>query len=77
MELVYIILKGITGFSYISRDEDSEVSKVKKVTLLDPNADDATIELKKIKIKDVSQWEGNGESRSTLIQSDENEVNRF
>ena len=53
VELVYIILKGITGFSYISRDEDSEVSKVKNVKLLDPDADDATIELKKIKIKDV------------------------
>ena len=69
VELVYIILKGITGFSYISRGEDCDTSMVKKVTLLDPDAENATIQLNKIKIKDAKRWESSRKS----IQSNDNE----
>ena len=57
VELVYIILKGITQFSYINKGPDGiSEKKSKNITLVDPDAEDATIILKKIKIKNVDQW---------------------
>ena len=57
VELVYIILKGITQFSYINKGPDfMSEKKSKNITLVDPAAEDATIILKKIKIKNVDQW---------------------
>ena len=54
VELVYIILKGITQFSYINKGPDfMSEKKSKNISLVDPNAEDATIILKKIKIKNV------------------------
>ena len=57
VELVYIILKGITQFSYINKGPDfMSEKKSKNITLVNSAAEDATIILKKIKIKNVDQW---------------------
>ena len=57
VELVYIILKGITQFSYIN-DCAGELpeNKRKKIKIVNPDAEDVTIILKEIKIKNVDQW---------------------
>ena len=73
VELVYIILKGITQFSYINKGEGSiSDAKLMNIQLLNPKSEDATILLKKVKIKDVQNW-----NRTSSLDSTENPaVNR-
>ena len=53
VELVYIILKGITQFSYISK---GKILKQNKNIDLKIEKDDVTITLNKIKIKNLELW---------------------
>ena len=61
VELVYIILKSITQFQYICMAEEAlnvcpiKLGKVQIVS--DPDSEDVTLELKKIKIPDSSKWD--------------------
>ena len=63
VELVYIILKSITQFAYISIcsefDNDEELGKKKQVETIDIDSDtgDATLTLNKIKIKNSGSWQ--------------------
>ena len=60
IELVYIILKGITKFSYLNCSEfacEQAQSKMKSIELeTDQQDQDFTIVLRKIKIKDSRKW---------------------
>lgn len=55
VELVYIILKGITQFSYYNRQEAYMEKKRKKLifTLCD---EDILLQLNQIKVKDLDKW---------------------
>ena len=55
VELVYIILKGITQFSYFNRQEAYMEKKRKKLifTLCD---EDILLQLNQIKVKDLDKW---------------------
>jgi hypothetical protein len=57
-ELVYVILKGITQFSYFSNKEGSDERARRKIEKLifTKEAGDLTIKMNEIKIKDVSIW---------------------
>ena len=58
VELVYVILKGITKFSYLTCNNgqcEMTNSKAKKLDLF-RNGPDLTISFNKIKIKDFNKW---------------------
>ena len=59
VELVYVILKSITQFSYIGREDcyTNEKIRVKleNLNLLEEDGD-MTLHLKQIKIKDFDKW---------------------
>jgi len=62
VELVYVILKGITQFSYITDKKNSsgftEEKKRKKIEELDFEKKDGNLilHIKQIKIKDFDKW---------------------
>ena len=58
-EIVYVILKSITQFSYICCDDHNfklTRSKRNKLKMIDEQNGDCTLILNKIKIKDYQQW---------------------
>ena len=58
VELVYIILKSITQFQYINMGQEVNFAKRTSVELISsPRGEDVTLQLRKIKIKDLSKWE--------------------
>jgi hypothetical protein len=59
VELVYVILKSITQFSYIGREDcytnEKIRAKLENLNLLEEDGD-MTLHLKQIKIKDFDKW---------------------
>jgi len=55
VELVYIILKGITQFSYYNRQEAYMEKKRKKLLFTLCNQD-IVLQLNQIKVKDLDKW---------------------
>lgn len=55
VELVYIILKSITQFSYINGTDEKSQGKIKKLKLKRSDGD-VTLHLSEIKIKDIDKW---------------------
>ena len=79
VELVYIILKSVTQFSYLNCDEfacSQAIERMQKIKCnYDDETNDCTIVLDRIKIKDVDKWQ-DPERLSTgmnpsLIESEE------
>jgi len=58
VELVYVILKGITQFSYFSNKDGQDVKARNKIAKLqfDKVNGDLTVYLSQIKIKDFDKW---------------------
>ena len=66
MELVYIILKGITQFSYYSEGE-----LLKKNISVTHHGENVTLTLNSIKVKNQDQWTNfskNSEVNQTLVE---------
>ena len=58
VELVYVILKGITQFSYLVFDSDCDQLSKEKLNLVQNERDgSAKLTLNKIKIKNQKSWE--------------------
>ena len=62
VELVYVILKSITQFAYINREDlDSNrsynIGKNMKKIDFDWETEDATMRLNRIKVKNIADWE--------------------
>ena len=58
VELVYVILKGITQFSYLVFDNDCDQLFKEKLNLVQDELDgSAKLTLNKIKIKNQKSWE--------------------
>ena len=62
VELVYVILKSITQFAYINREDlDSNrsfnIGKNMKKIDFDWVTEDATMRLNRIKVKNIADWE--------------------
>jgi hypothetical protein len=77
VELVYIILKGITRFSYITCDSGTSTEhlhKISKLNIAEKNGD-ATLTIEKIKIKNFDEWADigpvglNASMRSTTLST--------
>lgn len=82
VELVYIILKGITQFSYLTcNNGHCELTKAKaaKLDLRVENDGSKTVTLREVKIKDFDKWTQQNEGNlSKPEQSDEsNDSNQF
>lgn len=56
VQLVYVILKGITQFSYLAKNNDKSLKKINKLDFLKTGAD-MTLTLREIKIKDFKKWQ--------------------
>jgi hypothetical protein len=60
IELVYVILKGITQFGYFTCDNKDPAlkAKIKRLNIqMDEAKDKATLRMNKIKVKDYKNWE--------------------
>ena len=69
VELVYVILKGITQFSYFNPVNDKTKQKFAKLEFqIDSQTGDVKLHLNQIKIKDFEKWE------DMKTQKDLNEV---
>lgn len=53
---MYVILKGITQFSYLAKNNDKSLKKINKLDFLKTGAD-MTLTLREIKIKDFKKWQ--------------------
>lgn len=69
VELVYVILKGITQFGYLARNDEKSWKKINRLDFVKEGAD-MVLTLKQIKIKDFKKWQ---EMRT---ENDLDEVNR-
>jgi len=61
IELVYVILKGITQFSYLTCDngkDDYMREKADKLNLVSESNGSKTLTLSEIKIKNFDKWSG-------------------
>ena len=56
VELVYVILKGITQYSYIKSTDSKSQSKMAKLSFVKKDDGDMVLNLSEIIIKDFDKW---------------------